>query len=431
MARHPRRRLYSGLAVLAAVVILAACGSAPAPLPAPQAPPARPRCGGPVLALGASQLQRAYQGTAMLAAGTGGGTTIADIVPWASPWITRDLAVYSRRYHLPPPRLTIINWDHAPLATPGDPEAAGWAGEGLADLEMMHALAPAATLIYLETPDTGTPGVWFTQALTWLTAHDPPDVVSYSSGLPENPAIPGSRAGLQAAVRAGVTVVAGTGDTGATQPEPGGKFLYPYPVALWPASDPLVTAVGGTRLHVDSAGNRTSSDTAFSDVGGWAGGAGRSGLFTRPAWQDRVRAVAGGRRGIADIAMDASNCSPVAVFEQPLMPGSGWETAQGTSISAPLFAALAADAAQLAGHRLGVLGPALYSLHGEADGITDITSGTDTIPGMAGFATRPGYDLPTGLGTVGNAGQFTAALARASGPAARERHPAEASLWPA
>jgi len=118
--------------------------------------------------------------------------------------------------------------------TPANPEAAGWAGEGLADLEMMHALAPAATLIYLETPDTGTPGVWFTQALTWLTAHDPPDVVSYSSGLPENPAIPGSRAGLQAAVRAGVTVVAGTGDTGATQPEPGGKFLYPYPVALWP-----------------------------------------------------------------------------------------------------------------------------------------------------------------------------------------------------
>jgi hypothetical protein len=85
---------------------------------------------------------------------------------------------------------------------------------------------------------------------------------------------------------------------------------------------------------------------------------------------------------------------------------------------------------QSAGHRLGVLGPALYSLHGAADGITDITSGTDTIPGMAGFTTRPGYDLPTGLGTVGNARQFTAALARASGPAARERHPAEASLWP-
>jgi hypothetical protein len=48
-------------------------------------------------------------------------------------------------------------------------------------------------------------------------------VVSYSSGLPENPEILGSRAGLQAAARAGVTVVASTReeDTGATQPEPG------------------------------------------------------------------------------------------------------------------------------------------------------------------------------------------------------------------
>jgi subtilase family serine protease len=351
----------------------------------------------------------------MLASGTDGrGTTIADIMPWASPWLRRDLAVYSRRYQLPPPRLTIIDWDHAPPATPGNQEAAGWAGEGLADLEMMHALAPGAALLYLETPQTGTPGVWYTQALSWLIARDPPDVVSYSSGLPEDDAVLHSRAGLAAAAQARVTVVASTGDTGATQPEPDGRSLYPFPVTLWPASDPLVTAVGGTRLHVDGNGNRTAPDSVFSDVGGWAGGAGRSGLFARPAWQDRVRNVVGDRRGIADIAMDASNCSPVAVFEQPLMPGSGWGAAQGTSMSAPLFAALVADAVQLARRRLGVLGPALYSLHGTADGIMDITSGTDAIPGMPGFAAGLGYDLPTGLGTVGDARWFAAALARVS-----------------
>src|ERR1035437_4912442 len=291
-------------------------------------------------------------------------------------------------------------------------------------LEITHALPPAATLIHLETPatstpGTGTPGVWYTQALTWLTAHHPPDVVSYSSGLPENPAVLGSRAGLQAAARAGITVVASTGDTGATQPEPGGQFLYPHPVTAWPASDPLVSAAGARRLHLEPAGTRTGPDAAFSDIGGCPGGAGRSALFPRPPWQNRVRAVTGDRRGIADIAMDASNCSPTAVFEQPLIPGSGWGTAQGTSISAPLFAALVADAAQLAGHQLGVLGPALYRLHGATRGVLDIPSGTDTTPGMAGFTTRPGYDLPTGLGTVGNAGQFTAALARASHPAPR------------
>ena len=43
-----------------------------------------------------------------------------------------------------------------------------------------------------------------------------------------------------------------------------------------------------------------------------------------------------------------------------------------------------------------------------------MTSGTDAIPGMPGFAAGPGYDPPTGLGTVGDARQFTAAQSGAS-----------------
>jgi hypothetical protein len=45
----------------------------------------------------------------------------------------------------------------------------------------------------------------------------------------------------------------------------------------------------------------------------------------------------------------------------------GWIPALGSSISAPLLAGIAADAAQLARHPLGVLGPALYRMHGPAD----------------------------------------------------------------
>ena len=81
--------------------------------------------------------------------------------------------------------------------------------------------------------------------------------------------------------------------------------------------------------------------------------------------------------------MDASECSPVAVYQQALAP-AGWGRAQGTSMSTALFAALAADAAQVAGHRLGILGPALYSLHGPGDGLLDVTQGSDSIPGVPG-----------------------------------------------
>jgi hypothetical protein len=41
----------------------------------------------------------------------------------------------------------------------------------------------------------------------------------------------------------------------------------------WPASDPLVTAVGGTRLHLDDHGRRTALDQVWTDEGGVATGA--------------------------------------------------------------------------------------------------------------------------------------------------------------
>ncbi len=267
---------------------------------------------------------------------------------------------------------------------------------------MMHAFAPGATLIYVEVAAADTT-LMYEQALSWVVARLRPDVVSYSSGAPEFQGDSQAQAGLRAAARAGVTVVAGTGDTGATAP-----------IALWPASDPLVTAVGGPWLHVDPAGNRVRPDTAFSDAGGSAvGGAGLSAVFPRPAWQNSVRAIVGEHRGIADVSMDASECSPAAVFQQALPPG-GWGRTQGTSMATAMFGGLAADAAQAAGHRLGLLGPALYSLHGTADGLLDVTQGNDSIPGMPGWPARPGYDLPTGIGTVAAALPFITALARAA-----------------
>ena len=96
----------------------------------------------------------------------------------------------------------------------------------------------------------------------------------------------------------------------------------------------------------------------------------------------------GDHRGIADVSMDGSECSPVAVFQQALPP-RGWGRSQGTSMATAIFAGLAADAAQVAGHRLGLLGPALYSLHGTADGRLDVTEGTDSMPGIPGWPAGP------------------------------------------
>jgi hypothetical protein len=201
------------VAVVAAALLAALAGGCSRPadlLPAPDGPPAHPHCGtAPVLALGATQLQRAYGVPAMLAAGiSGAGTTIADIVPYRNPWVARDLAVYSRRYGLPSARLQIIDYDRAPVAAPYG-LAAQWARGGIGDLEMMHALAPDATLIYVAVPAGRTgPGPLYTQALSWVATHVRPDVVSCSSGTPEFTGLGQYRSGLQTAARAGVIVLA-------------------------------------------------------------------------------------------------------------------------------------------------------------------------------------------------------------------------------
>ena len=91
---------------------------------------------------------------------------------------------------------------------------------------------------------------------------------------------------------------------------------------------------------------------------------------------------------------------------------TGWFPVRGTSLAAPMFAGIAALADQAAGHRLGPLNPLLYRLHGTRDGVLDVTAGDNTDGGVPGFPARRGFDLPSGIGTVGSAPAFVTALAR-------------------
>lgn len=418
-ARRPWRRPAVALAGAVAVGLVVGFGLRAVLAPGPPGGAAvLAACARDAVPLGADQLRAAYQAPpATAGTATGAGTSIAVIIPSAAPHVTADLATYSRRYGLPAPRVQVLSYGH--VSAPSGSDADGWQQEGTLDLELAHAMAPQARLLYLAVPGSGT--IVEDQALGWLVARYRPTVVSFSEGVPEGSARPGliasSRAGLQAAARAGTTVVAGSGDYGPAEPGAGGRLQRGV---LWPASDPLATAVGGTRLTARAAGHGAYASAAYTD-GSHAGGAGLSALFTRPAWQDGVRAVTGSRRGVADIAMDASACSPPRIYTSTNdLPGRhpGWGYVNGTSAAAPLFAGIVADAAGEAGHPLGVLGPALYRLHGTADGITDVTAGSDGVPGWAGYPARPGYDLPTGVGTVASITRFAQALARSAGPPA-------------
>ena len=178
----------------------------------------------------------------------------------------------------------------------------------------------------------------------------------------------------------------------------------------WPTSDPLVTGVGGTTVDITGRGAQARPRAAGRQPGGFAGGGGLPAVFPRPAWQDQVASVVGDRRGVVDMPVDARAWAYIRVPGPRTSPG--WFHAVGTSVSAPLLAGLAADAAPLAGHPLGLINPALYRMRATADGILDITRGSNTARGVPGYPATPGYDLPSGIGTIGSAALFVPALAR-------------------
>ena len=207
------------------------------------------------------------------------------------------------------------------------------------------------------------------------------------------------------------------------------RGYYPFRVSSWPATDPIVTAVGGTQLHLDAQGNRTQPDNAWNDTNDPAvvgappvptsTGGGLSKVFARPDYQNGLTGIVGASRGVPDISLSAACNGGVLIYIGiPGGPAPGYYSICGTSESTPLFAGMVAIADQVAGHSLGNLNPKLYALAARPmSGIVDVTGGSNTVSfvqdgrrhTVRGFTAVTGYDLATGLGTV-DAAELVAAL---------------------
>ena len=384
------------------------------------------------------QLEQAYGLNPLYANGlTGAGRTIVLVDPFGSPTAASDLATFDSDNGLPaPPSFNIIAPDGPiPAYDPTNSDVVGWAEETTLDIEYSHAIAPGANILLVETPvseDEGVTGLpQIDEAENYVIDHHLGDVISQSFGATEQ-TFPSARSiyalrgpYINAALH-GVTVLAASGDEGATSEETDGTDLYPFRTVGYPASDPLVTAVGGTQLHLDANGNRTAPDNVWNDQALFqsaaAGAGGVSSVFTRPFWQFGVRSIVGDQRGLPDVSMSAAVDGGVNVYlgftgddndggSNDITPG--YYTFGGTSESSPEFAGIVAIADQAAHHDLGWLNPRLYATRG--DGLTDITAGDNTVsftnagpedPGtytVTGYGAVPGYDLASGLGTPNGA----------------------------
>ncbi len=398
---------------------------------------------------GVAQVRRAYGLPALYASGvTGRGATIVIVDSYGSPTIQNDLSAFDRAYRLPaPPKFQIIRPEgRIPAYDPASSDMVGWAGETTLDVEWAHAVAPGANILLVETPVSETEGVHgFPQIIAaekYVLNHHLGDVISQSFSateetFPSKAAIQGLRGAYQLARKDHVTVLTAAGDAGAADVGLNQTTYYAFRVTSWPDSDPLVTGVGGTQLHFTAQGapaaptvwNDTYNTKANEFTDGNAGpnplssGGGLSIFFTRPAYQDSVRGVVGGSRGVPDISMSAACNGAVDTYGSYQGAPDGWSPECGTSEATPLFAGIVALADQVAGHSLGLINPALYQLAARhKPGIVDVTRGNNTVSftqdgreqTVTGFTARPGYDVATGLGTV-NAPYFVAELARLAG----------------
>ena len=362
------------------------------------------------------EIRHAYGVDLLLARGDDGkGETIVIVDAFGSPTIASDLASFDAGYGLPaPPSFTIL----APLGTvPFNPTAipdqVNWAAETTLDVEWAHAMAPDASIVLLTSPADETEGVQgmpqFDALLNFALDHHLGQVISQSWGATENTLF--TPAGEQVfrqfeatyARAAGmrVTALASTGDAGSSNTEVNGTTFYPFPTVNFPASSPLVTAVGGTSLYADTSGDY-QSETVWNSGGGASGG-GISQHFGEPLYQRSLpgsdQSLLGGHRGIPDISWNADPNTSILIYLSFFGFPAGYYTIGGTSEGSPDWAGLVADLNQLAHRPIGLLNPYLYALGKAGIGFHDVTVGNNSDNGVPGYSATPGWDAATGWGS--------------------------------
>jgi subtilase family serine protease len=389
------------------------------------------------------QMRHAYQIDQLIAGGHDGtGHTIVIVDAFQSPNIVQQLNHNDTFYGLPglnglgsPPNpnigtFTQVAPDGLTPFVPGDPIMTGWAEEISLDVLWAHAIAPGANITLVLAKSNSDPDIL--SALTYAVDNSLGDVISMSFG--ENESCVGPDPATNAAYHAvfaaatlkHITLFASSGDQGAAQPTCDGSSWVQ--VVSSPASDPLVTGVGGTELHaarycLTALGCDPSTNPAPGTYQGeivWnefssssSSGGGFSVLFDEPPYQKGTGGLHGGKqRAVPDVAYNAAVLHGVLTYLN--IPGVpvGTYLFGGTSAGSPQWAAITAIANQVAGGQLGFLNSAIYKT-GQAKSkysasFNDITSGNNSVVefdtsgnpvAITGFTAGTGWDATTGNGS--------------------------------
>jgi uncharacterized protein (TIGR03437 family) len=352
--------------------------------------------------------------------------------------VLADIAAYRSFFNLPAgvPQVVLVPNSRDPGISNDD------LFEADLDIELSGAMAPKATIIFVNSNDVETSAQYAIQ-------NNLAPVVSMSYGDCEADSGNADLMSLQSlAMQAntqGMTWLAAAGDNGAADCYMAGSAIRGNAndalAVDAPGSVPQVTSVGGTEFNEGSgaywaAANNANHASALSyipemvwndsasDGSPAAGGGGASAFFAKSTWQTGTGVPADGMRDVPDISLPASDAhDPILIYSSsassgntPLSVGT-LQLVGGTSCAAPTLAGMLALLNQYliangfektAG--LGNINQRLYALATTPGVFHDITVGNNIVNGCTGvrnctggsvgYDAAPGFDQASGLGSV-------------------------------
>ncbi|HKT56639.1 MAG TPA: S53 family peptidase [Microbacterium sp.] len=357
------------------------------------------------------QLRGAYEAGAT-AGLDGKGVTVAITDAYASPTIEADANRYAtdtgdqafatgQFSQSLPGSYTRVNSGQRQCSMPG------WYGEETLDVEAVHAMAPAANIRYYAGKSCYDADLLDTFAR--INDENVAQIVTNSWGGVGDTVKPAllleyQTLFLQGAAQ-GISYVFSSGDNGDEATAVGS------PQTDYPASDPYVTAVGGTSTAItpDGVVGETGWQTSkyVLSNGAWTlstsflygGGGGYSSNIAEPQYQkDAGIQSPNGGRAVPDVSMDADPTTGMLVGQTQTFTGAAaYDTYRigGTSLASPLFAGITALKIQAEGGAgLGLLNPLIYTSRGA--GFHDVTgagidSGAIRVDFVNGLDASNGY----------------------------------------
>jgi kumamolisin len=321
----------------------------------------------------------------------GGSRAIAVVIAYDNPTVLSDLQYFSSFFGLSAPKFKkVIANGNGHCGTPAyDP---GWAMEGAMDTQWAHAMAPNATIIYVEACSNSWDDMMYAEQVAGQ------QLLAYGGGQVTNSWGGGefaSEVNYDSVFRANwvagkpISYFYSSGDSGLG--------------AQYPSSSPWVVSVGGTTINRDGATGAFQSESCWGGSGGGVSAyetyGTTFGTGTGPWTNFQYPLFGQASRAAPDVAAVADPNSGAWVRF-----AGGWYVIGGTSLAAPLTAGIVNNA----NNRLGVApSPGGYYsnmennlLYAQLATYKEYkTNFYDVTTGSNGAGAGVGWDYCTGVGT--------------------------------